>query len=232
VIQSNSSPAGETAVVNLVSVNVALPALLGYVRGQPVLSAIGKRPVTVETLTLDTFNLEGDRQADLSVHGGVDKAVYAYPSEHLPSWNGELGAEPPFGPGTFGENLTTAGLREDEVRIGDRWTWGEAVLEVAQPRYPCFKLARTTNRPDLPKRLIATGRCGWYLRVLSPGAVPVAGPLRVIERHPADVTVADAFRAMLPGAPLELMERVAAVEPLAASWRGPILRELGSPAAD
>jgi MOSC domain-containing protein YiiM len=223
---SNGSP------VRLLSVNVALPALLAYVRGKPVQSAIGKRPIFAETLTLTTLNLAGDRQADLRVHGGVDKAVYAYPSEHLPRWNEELGVDPPFGAGTFGENLTLSGILEDEVRIGDRWEWGETLLEVAQPRYPCFKLAKTTSRPDLPKRLVASGRCGWYFRVLRPGVVPVAGPLRVVARHPAGVSVAEAFRAILPEAPRELMERVVAVEPLAESWKRPIREGLTATAAD
>jgi MOSC domain-containing protein YiiM len=181
--------------VGLVSVNVAEPSVIGTRRGRPVWSAIGKRPVAAAILRLDILNLEGDRQADLRVHGGPDKAVYAYPSEHLIPWNAEFGMEPPFGPGTFGESVTTAGWLEDEVRIGDVWAWGEARLQVTQPRSPCYKLAMVTGRPDLLKRLVESGRTGWYLRVLRPGRVPVTGPIRVVERHPAGVTVLHVHRA-------------------------------------
>jgi MOSC domain-containing protein YiiM len=214
------NPAGPTHPrVGLVSVNVAEPDVIGAHHGRPVLSAIGKRPVAAATLRLDALNLEGDRQADLRVHGGPDKAVYAYPAEHLPRWNAELGPEPPFGPGTFGENLTTMGWLEDEVRIGDVWAWGEALLQVSQPRSPCYKLAMVTDRPDILKRLVESGRTGWYLRVLQPGRVPVSGPIHIVERHPAGVTVADVHRAALLGASRAELEAAVRVRPLAEGWR-------------
>ncbi|HKG26164.1 MAG TPA: MOSC domain-containing protein [Thermomicrobiales bacterium] len=178
--------------VGLLSVNVAEPSDIGTRHGRPILSAIGKRPVASSTLRLDALNLAGDRQADLRVHGGPDKAVYAYPSEHLPRWNKELGGDLPFGPGTFGENLTTTGWLEDEVRLGDVWSWGEAVLQVTQPRAPCYKLAMATGRPELVKRFVESGRTGWYLRVLRPGIVPVAGPILVVGRQPGAATVLQA----------------------------------------
>ena len=206
-------------LIRLVSVNVSKPRVIGALRsGEPVVSGIGKRPVAADFLDLDTLNLEGDGQADLSVHGGPDKAVYAYPTEHLPTWNEELGTS--FGPGTFGENLSTAGMLEDEIRIGDVWAWGDALLQVTQPRSPCYKLAIATDRPDLGKRMVRTGRTGWYLRVLQPGRVPVAGPLRVVARHPAGVTVLQAHRAIFDddAGPAE-MAAVAAVDALAEAWR-------------
>lgn len=212
--------------VDLVSVNAAQPSVIGTRRGQPVWSAIGKRPVAAASLRLDVLNLECDRQADLRVHGGPDKAVYAYPAEHLPRWNAELGVAPPFGPGTFGENLTTAGWLEDEVRIGDVWAWGEALLQVTQPRSPCYKLAMVTGRPDILKRLVESGRTGWYLRVLQPGRVPVAGPIRVVGRHPAGVTVLDVHRAALPGATRAALEAVVGVRALAEGWRQYFLEDL------
>jgi MOSC domain-containing protein YiiM len=212
--------------LSLVSVNVAQPSAIGTRRGRPVLSAIGKRRVAAATLRLDALNLEGDRQADLRVHGGPDKAVYAYPAEHLPRWNAELEPDPPYGPATFGENLTTAGWLEDEVRIGDVWAWGEALLQVSQPRSPCYKLAMVAGRPDVLKRMIESGRTGWYLRVLRPGRVPVAGPPRVVERHPAGVTVADVHRAALPGAVRAEVEAVVGVQPLAEGWRRIFLVDL------
>ena len=219
----------DNGIVELIAVNVAQPEIIGTRRGKPVLSAIKKRrTVTNGTLTLTETNLDGDRQADRRVHGGPDKAVYAYPSEHLPRWNAELQPDEPFGPGTFGENLTTAGWLETEVRIGDVWAWGDARLQVCQPRYPCFKLAMATERPQVGKRMLETGRNGWYLRVLQPGEVLVAGPITVIERGPDDATVLDAVRALLPGSPRELTERLASVEPLAASWRAMLLDHLSA----
>jgi MOSC domain-containing protein YiiM len=212
--------------VRLVSVNVGQPRVIGATRwGKPIRSGIVKQPVTAASISLDTLNLDGDRQADLKVHGGRDKAVYAYPVEHLPLWNDELGTD--FGPGTFGENLSTVGALEDDVCIGDIWAWGEARLQVCQPRSPCYKLATITGRPDLLKRLVRTGRTGWYLRVLQPAIVPVAGPIQVIERDPAGISVLIAHRASVPGGlDRAEVEAVARVEALAADWRHWLLHQL------
>jgi MOSC domain-containing protein YiiM len=212
--------------VRLVSVNVGQPRVIGATRwGKPIRSGIVKQPVTAASISLDTLNLDGDRQADLKVHGGHDKAVYAYPVEHLPLWNDELGTD--FGPGTFGENLSTMGWLEDEVCIGDVWAWGEARLQVCQPRSPCYKLATITGRPDLLKRLVRTGRTGWYLRVLQPAMVPVAGPIQVIERDPAGISVLIAHRASVPGGlDRAEVEAVARVDALAADWRHWVLQQL------
>jgi MOSC domain-containing protein YiiM len=206
-----------TEPVQLVSVNVSRPKYLGDHRGHPVTSGIAKQPVGVEWLWLDRLNLEGDGQADLRVHGGPDKAVYAYASEHLPAWTEELGDE--LGPAAFGENLTTAGWTEDDVCIGDRWSWGDAVLEVCQPRSPCYKLAMYRGHGDMTRRFQSSGRSGWYLRVLEPGRVPVAGPITV-ERHPVGATVRLVHDAARPGeVPDEVVEALLAVEPLAMEWK-------------
>jgi MOSC domain-containing protein YiiM len=212
--------------VRLVSVNVGQPRVIGATRwGKPIRSSIVKQPVTAASISLDTLNLDGDRQADLKVHGGRDKAVYAYPVEHLPLWNDELGTD--FGPGTFGENLSTVGALEDDVCIGDIWAWGEARLQVCQPRSPCYKLATIAGRPDLLKRLVRTGRTGWYLRVLQPAIVPVAGPIQVIERDPAGISVLIAHRASVPGGlDRAEVEAVARVDALAADWRHWMLQQL------
>lgn len=209
------------AEVRLLAVNVGRPRPLGRHRGQLVSSGIAKRPVDDGSpfLTLDRLNLEGDGQADLSVHGGPDKAVYAYPSEHLGPWTEELGGGE-LGPAPFGENLSTAGWTEDDVCIGDQWAWGEALLEVCQPRWPCFKLALHRGRGDVGPRMRKTGRTGWYLRVLEPGRVPVAGPVRVVGRHPLGATVAAVHWAAMPGdAPHEVLDALMLVEPLAEEWR-------------
>jgi MOSC domain-containing protein YiiM len=211
--------------VRLVSVNVGQPRVIGATRwGKPIRSGIVKQPVTAASISLDTLNLDGDRQADLKVHGGRDKAVYAYPVEHLPLWNDELGTD--FGPGPLGENLSTVGALEDDVCIGDIWAWGEARLQVCQPRSPCYKLVTITGRPDLLKRLVRTGRTGWYLRVLQPAIVPVAGPIQVIERDPAGISVLIAHRASVPGGlDRAEVEAVARVDALAADWRHWVLQQ-------
>jgi MOSC domain-containing protein YiiM len=181
--------------IEIVSVNVATPSVLASVDGEVIVSAIGKRPVTASTLWLSPLNLEGDAQADLRVHGGHDKAVYAYPTEHLRPWSEELGLE--LGPGAFGENLSIAGALEDEAFIGDTWRWGDALLQVAQPRSPCYKLAVHLQRPQIIKRMLAGERTGWYLRVLRPGEVPVAGPIGVVSRDPRRISVAAVHRGAI-----------------------------------
>lgn len=213
------------AMIQLVSVNVGRPQVIGTHRGKPIVSGIIKEPVTAQTLWLTTTNLEGDGQADLSVHGGRDKAVYAYPTEHLPRWNEELGTS--FGVGRFGENLSTAGMGESEARIGDLWRWGEAIVQVVQPRSPCYKLATVTRRPDIIKRMRANGRTGWYLRVIEPGSVPVDGPLTLIERDPAGLTVLDAHRAIFgDGLDRDRLEALIVHPALPESLRGRLRQSL------
>jgi MOSC domain-containing protein YiiM len=215
----------ESGVLGLASVNVGKPAYLGQHRGHPVESGILKRPVEEPELWLDRVNLAGDGQAELDVHGGPDKAVYAYPSEHLPVWSAELGQD--LGPGAFGENLTTVGWTEDDVRIGDRWSWGDAVLEVCQPRWPCYKLAMFRGRGDIQRRFRASGRTGWYLRVLKTGTVPVAGPITV-ERHPAEASVRLAHDARSPagGVPEDVVAAIMSLPALADEWRADLAYRL------
>jgi MOSC domain-containing protein YiiM len=215
------------AVVEVVTVNIGAPKLLGVVQGRNVYSGIAKQPVPAGTvLWLSLVNLAGDGQADLSVHGGPDKAVYAYPSEHLPAWEEELGEV--LGPAPFGENLSTRGVVEDEVCIGDRWRWDAAVLEVCQPRWPCFKLALHRGRPDVQNRLRANGRTGWYLRVIEPGEVTVGSSIDVVERDGRSITVNAAHQAMgdrhLDDP--DLAEEVANHPRLAAEWSTPLLERL------
>lgn len=205
------------AFLTLVSVNVGMPALLGLHRGHPVESGIVKRPLETGTVHLGRINLAGDGQADRESHGGVDKAVYAYPSEHIAAWSEELGEA--LGPAAFGENLTTAGWLESDVCIGDLWGWGDAVLEVCQPRWPCFKLGMLRGTQKFLARFRASGRTGWYLRVLEPGDVPVAGPVLVAEKHPAGITVLDVHDARLHGTSPERLEEMLDLEPLAEEWR-------------
>lgn len=213
-------------MIELAAVNTGVPTILGSVRGENVWSGIRKHPVADGVLWLSSLNLSGDGQADLSVHGGPDKAVYAYPSEHLDPWRRDLGEA--LGPAAFGENLSTVGVLEADVGIGDVWSWGDAVLQVSQPRWPCFKLALHRGRADIQGSMRRTGRTGWYLRVLEPGEVPVAGPIEVVRADPAGISVTDAHLAM---SDVHLDDpsavRAVAVHPaLAEQWRSPLLDRL------
>jgi MOSC domain-containing protein YiiM len=221
-------PEMENPMIEIVTVNVGTPVVVATVGAERVWSGIRKHAVpSTEVLWLSEVNLSGDGQADLSVHGGVDKAVYAYPSEHLSSWSDELGQT--FGPAPFGENLSTLGALEGTVCIGDVWAWGDAVLQVTQPRWPCFKLAIHRERPDIQGRLRASARTGWYLRVLRPGEVPAAGPITVAATNPLGLTVLDAHEAMSdvhlddPAAARAVADHPA----LAEQWRAPLLNRIG-----
>ena len=206
--------------IGIATVNVGMPAPIDESATEPVMSSIAKRAVgDGTTLWLSPVNLAGDAQADLTVHGGPDKAVYAYPSEHLPRWSEELGED--LGPAPFGENLSTIGVTEDDVGLGDVWSWGEALLEVCQPRTPCFKLALHRRRRDMQARFSASGRSGWYLRVLRPGEVPVDGPITVVSTHPSGLTIADANRSRADRgrADPDLVAALVAHDRLADEWR-------------
>jgi MOSC domain-containing protein YiiM len=191
--------------VPIVSVNAGAIALLGQRRGRPVHSGIVKAPVLGGTdLHLGPEGLldplDGHRvdfQADervirgKRVHGGPLKAVYAYPRAHYAPWANELNCA--LIPGGFGENLTVDDILEDEVVIGERWAWGDAILEVTGPRRPCYKL-NMLRGDGTSEAMMANGRCGWYFRVIQTGKVPTVGALQVIDRPATGLTIADAFR--------------------------------------
>lgn len=205
-------------MIELLSVNVALPDIIGMRRGQPVLSGFCKRPVQTATVDVGVTNIVGDAQADLRAHGGPNKAIYAYSADHFPWWSREMEADPPYGPGSLGENLTVAGIDEERVCIGDIWQWGEAVLQICQPRYPCYKLAMATARPTIVRRFLESGHSGWYLRVLATGVADVAGPIVVLERDPSGISVREAaLAASHPTEPYRQLE-IAAHPALAESW--------------
>ncbi len=162
--------------MRVVSVNVSLPKTVEW-RGRKVTTAIFKKPVEGR-IRIRRTGLVGDRQADPSVHGGPTKAVYAYPSEHYPLWRRELGrADLPWG--SFGENLTTEGLDERTLRVGDRLRVGSALLEVTQPRMPCYKLGVRFGRLDMVRRFLASGRSGFYLAVHEEGDVAAGDPIEL-----------------------------------------------------
>jgi MOSC domain-containing protein YiiM len=206
-------------LIRVLAVNVGTPELLMERRGQPVQSGIRKHRLPDGPIVVRETNIEGDGQADLVNHGGPDKAVYVYPSEHLPLWKAEVGYD--GGDSPFGENLTISGMLEDEARIGDIWQWGEVRMQVSQPRWPCFKLAHRSGHPDMIKRLVASNRSGWYMRVLQPGTTSVEAPIELIEIDPAGITVRQAFRANINRTSLDDVERARIVShpALSEAWR-------------
>jgi MOSC domain-containing protein YiiM len=200
----------------LVSLNVSLPKPVEQ-DGEIVWTGIFKEPVSGRVL-LRRLNLDGDRQADLSVHGGIDKAVYAYPAEHYEHWNRVLGRDLPFG--QFGENFTVTGMLEADTSIGDVYRVGTAVVQVTQPRTPCFKLGIRMGDRRFLKPFLASGRTGFYLRVVEEGEVGAGDVIELVRADPAGVTVAEILRLGYEDTDdLEGARRAAAVEALSQGWR-------------
>ena len=217
--------------LRLLSVNVGKPRPIGMFRGQEVLSGIAKEPVAQDVLQVRATNIEGDGQADLTVHGGIDKAVYAYPVEHWDWWRTHHALA--CKPAAFGENLTLSGADESAVAIGDRFRWGDAMLEISQPRAPCYKFGMHAGREDAPMLMTLSARCGWYLRVVEEGTAPAheAALERVFES--GCPTVREAFvAAMHPKSDRELRLAVLASPALAQAWRNALERRLGDKAPD
>jgi len=213
--------------ISLVSVNVGLPKIIGTVHGEPVLSGIDKHAVTADEVFVGATNIAGDGQADLEAHGGLDKAVYAYPSDHWPWWTREKTL--PCAPATFGENLTLAGADENEVRIGERFRWGGVLLEICQPRAPCFKLAIHTKRPDVPQAVTLSAFSGWYLRVIEEGIAPVRGATLVRVAPGNGPSVREAFVALFSTAyDLDTLRRIHAAPALSEAWRQALERKIAA----
>ena len=198
-------------MATVVSVNVGRPQQLSVRRGRPLMSAIGKAPVEGR-VRVAGVNVEGDDQADRRVHGGPDKAVYAYATEDTAFWEGELGRE--LGPGAFGENLTTEGLDVSGAVVGERWRIGDVELEVCQPRLPCSKLALRMGERTMVKRFANASRPGAYLRIVREGTLGAGDPIEVISRPAHGVTVRDVSDAILLDE--GLLERAAAAPELPA----------------
>jgi MOSC domain-containing protein YiiM len=201
----------------LISVNVGLPRTVMN-NGDPVLTGIFKEPVSGRVM-LGTLNVDGDRQADLSVHGGPSKAVYVYPSEHYDYWKREL-PEMKLPWGMFGENFTTAGLIESELSIGDKFRVGSALVMVTEPRMPCYKLGIKFGRPDIVKRFLASERTGFYFAVLQEGEVGAGDQIELIERSKRSVTVSDITHLYTrEKRNIDLLRRAIEVEALPESWK-------------
>ena len=207
--------------MKLVSVNTGLPREVTW-HGRSVTTAIFKQPVAGR-VALRKLNLDGDRQADLTVHGGEHKAVYCYPSAHYEYWKRELpGRELPTA--IFGENFTTDGLLEDSVHIGDRFSVGSAEVVVTQPRLPCYKLGVRFQADDMVRRFLASGRTGFYFAVTREGEVGAGDEFKVLVRDPNAVPVSEITRLYIAkrfgAADVTSVQRALLVAALPESWKG------------
>jgi MOSC domain-containing protein YiiM len=204
--------------MKILSVNVGLPWEVTW-QGKVVTTGIFKEPVNAPVM-MRTLNLEGDRQADLTVHGGVTKAVYAYPSEHYGYWRTKLpGVDLPWS--MFGENFTTEGLLEEAIYIGDRFRIGETEVMVTEPRMPCYKLGIKFGRADIIKRFLASRRTGFYFAVVREGMVDTGDAMKLIGQEQQDISVADITRLYaFEKDDLKSLRRAIKVEALPESWKG------------
>jgi MOSC domain-containing protein YiiM len=213
--------------MKIISVNVGLPRLV-LRNDEPVSTGIFKEPVAGRVM-MRTVNLDGDRQSDLSVHGGPQKAVYVYPSEHYEFWKQEL-PDMELLWGVFGENLTTTGLLETEINIGDKFRVGTGEVMVTQPRMPCYKLGIRFGRADIIKRFLVSERSGFYLSVLKEGEVGAGDEFQLLEKNSSGVRVVDVTRLFSSDKEnFDLMRRAIATEALPESWREYFLKRLENP---
>jgi MOSC domain-containing protein YiiM len=210
----------ESSRARLISLNVGLPRAVTW-RGETVDTGIYKEPVAGR-IALRTLNLDGDRQADLTVHGGTYKAVYCYPREHYEYWRKELpGRDLPWG--SFGENFTTAGLLEDTTHLGDSLSIGSAEVYVTQPRLPCYKLGIRFESDHMVKRFFASRRTGFYVAVSREGEVAAGDEFQVLARDPHGVPVSEVLRLYAAKtytpADVDSVRRMLHVPALPDSWK-------------
>jgi len=214
--------------MKLLSVNVGLPREIEW-KGRMVRTSIFKEPVPGR-VRVAKLNVDGDQQSDLAVHGGINKAVYVYPSEHYAFWRKELpGTDLSWG--MFGENFTTEGSLDDQtVLIGDRFRVGSAEFVVTQPRMPCFKLGIRFGRPDIIKRFLHSGRNGFYLAVVQEGEVGAGDSIALVARDQNGITVAEIVNLYsADAANQDLLRRVSELSALPESWRDYFRKRLWNP---
>lgn len=205
--------------MKLVSVNVSLAEQVEH-NDKLISTGIFKKPTTQRISVLET-SLQGDQQVDLKNHGGTDKAVYGFAAEHYNYWREEL-AKPYLKFGQFGENLTISGLDEDRLCIGDRIKINDCILEITQPRVPCFKLGIALEQKDMPKRFVQHGATGIYFRVIQQGTVGVHDSVKTVFSHPERLTVETLFNAYFDKTfenPQAIMQRAANISELSEEWR-------------
>ena len=202
--------------MKIISVNIGQPRIIEY-NGEPVSTAIYKDPIA-EKIAVQKLTLAGDAQVDRRFHGGASKAVYAYPSEHYKFWQAELSeTELPFG--MFGENLTTAGLLETEICVGDKIRFGTAELVATEPRFPCYKLGIRFGRKDIIRRFQKSQKSGIYFAVAKPGELQIGDIIEVLDRDEYRVSITDLLRLHDEKNDPELAELALAVEALPEKWK-------------
>jgi MOSC domain-containing protein YiiM len=210
--------------LKLLSLNVGLPRQVNF-QNEIVTTGIFKEPVS-GPLKLQKLNLDGDKQADLTVHGGADKAVYAYPEEHYSYWNNKLPGMPlPWG--MFGENFTTQGLLEEMVNIGDQFQVGTAKVVATQPRMPCYKLGVKFGRMDIIKKFLASGLTGIYFKVMKEGELEQGDEIKLIKKDENKVTIKDIYRLYaVDKNDIQTMERAIRVKDLPNGWKLHFIEQL------
>jgi MOSC domain-containing protein YiiM len=209
--------------MEIISVNVGLPQTIIY-QGKELVTGIYKSPVS-SSLYVSKKQLDGDGQADLTVHGGADKALCVYPEEHFAFWEQVLGQK--VEAGTFGENLTVRGLQEKKVCIGDIYAIGELIVQVTQPRQPCHKLAKRLDLVTAPLQMQETGYTGYYFRVLKEGVISKESSVKLIAKDEAGVTIAYANQIKYhEKTNRDAAERIAAIQALSDSWKQSFLKRL------
>ena len=215
--------------MKIVSINAGLPREVEW-RGKIVRTSIFKEPMA-GPVRVERLNVEGDRQSDLTVHGGAGKAVYAYPAEHYAFWRQELpGVDLPWG--AFGENFTTEGLIEESVHIGDQLRVGSAEFVVTQPRMPCFKLGIRFGRPEMVKDFLRSGRTGFYLAVAREGEVTAGDTITLTDRSDVAITVADIVRLYTADSlNKDLLRQASELPALPEGWRDYFRKRLWEPDA-
>ena len=203
--------------MKIISLNVGLPREIVY-KDRSIITGIFKEPIEGR-VRARRLNLDGDRQADLRVHGGAEKAVYVYPSEHYAYWRDELeGMKLPWG--MFGENFTVEGLKEKKINIGDHFRIGDALFMVTQPRLPCYKLAAKFERDDMLRRFLRSRRTGFYFSVIEEGEVGAGDAIELVSKDENNITVTNITELYISkGKDQGLLRRAAALEALPASWR-------------
>lgn len=218
-----------TTVGRVLSVNVGTVREFEY-NGRPAKSAIWKSPADGR-IAARGVNLEGDEQADRAAHGGPDKALYAYAVEDYRWWEGEIGRSLAYG--EFGENLTTEGIEVNDALVGERWEIGTTVVEVSEPRIPCWRFGVRMDDKMFPRRFSEAMRPGAYLRIIVEGDVGTGDAIRVVERPDHDLTIRDVFRIYTRDR--DEAERLLAVSQMSESWRKwaeDLLQKAKGPSAD
>lgn len=202
--------------MKILSVNVGLPRLVEY-NGEPISTAIYKNPVSGK-VRVHQFNLEGDGQADLRFHGGASKSVYAYPAEHYELWKQEL-PEMDLTFGVFGENLTTFGILETEICVGDKFRVGTAEFVVTEPRFPCYKLGIRFGRKDIIRKFQKSRRSGFYLTVAKTGEIKISNKIEFLERDENKVSITDLLKLHDEKKDMEIANRALKVAALPEKWK-------------